>query len=543
MNDTEYYCELGSVPLQNFFDFSFAPPLLLYAYLPIALIALVMGAVVFRQHRSLLNSNTLFFALAVMYVAYIVNEIAQWVVVPAPVVYFAWVMIVPLRMMMLVLLTWFVISFINQRNISRVERIVGASFLLPVFSLAPSILNIESFDLNLCEGIMGPLHYYLLVFEVVVISFISYISSLRMRNIQRSLHKTQIVLVCLGSISFVLLLSAVDQLSEFLGYSYDINLVSPIGMLAFLGAMTYMMVKFNTFNTKIFAAQALVVILWILIGSLLLVVKSETSRIIMVLTLTLSIAFGIALVRSVRREVDARQKLAEANEGQERFIHFLSHEVKGNLTVARNGFAAIGQGDLGPVSDEVSAVSRSALERLNDGVDTVENILRSANLKSGTMTFAFAPFDLAGALRTQVEIVRPLAEKKGLALAVEIPEGEYICVGDKQNITEHVLRNLLENAIHYTERGSVQVFLARAAERFVLRVVDTGIGISQEDRMKLFTQGGRGVDSLKHNVHSTGHGLFIAKSIVEAHNGRIRAVSEGKGRGTTFEVELPMRRR
>ena len=532
----------GNPTLLGTFDLSYAPALLFYAYLPIIFSALLLAFLAWPRNdlvRSL-NPATLLVYIAITYSLYLLNEIFQWITVPVALNNFSWELIILFRSILLVFITYFVYTSVLGRPITSKMNIVSALLLFPIIILLPTSLNIESFDITACEGVLGPLHQYLFFLEATGILFISYICR---KEFVVSNRKIQILLVWAGAVCLMFLILALDMITEFLGYSYDINLVSPIGMLAFLGAMTYMMVKFNTFNTKIFAAQALVVILWILIGSLLLVVKSETSRIIMVLTLTLSIAFGIALVRSVRREVDARQKLAEANEGQERFIHFLSHEVKGNLTVARNGFAAIGQGDLGPVSDEVSAVSRSALERLNDGVDTVENILRSANLKSGTMTFAFAPFDLAGALRTQVEIVRPLAEKKGLALAVEIPEGEYICVGDKQNITEHVLRNLLENAIHYTERGSVQVFLARAAERFVLRVVDTGIGISQEDRMKLFTQGGRGVDSLKHNVHSTGHGLFIAKSIVEAHNGRIRAVSEGKGRGTTFEVELPMRRR
>lgn len=457
-------------------------------------------------------------------------------------VYFSWQLVILFRFLLLILLLQFILEFFNGEKLHKNVYYYLWSTSIPILSLLPTDFNTHYFDLVECEPEIGPLHYYLYALEFFVCLFFVFLlhrTLVRRENIDSLLQRT---LVALGGLAFMLFVFFPDVIGEYF-HNYEVLLFSPLGALLFFGLFTYMIVRYRTFDIKIFASQALVLVLWILIGSLLLVVKSETSRIITVLTLALSIAFGIALVRSVRREVDARRKLAEANEGQERFIHFLSHEVKGYLTVARNGFAAIGQGDLGPVSEEVAAVSRSALERLNDGVSTVENILRSANLKSGNMTFAFAPFDLAGALRTQVEVVRPLAEKKGLALTVEIPEGEHICVGDKQNVTEHVLRNLLENAIHYTERGSVRASLARVAERFVLRVVDTGIGISQEDRAKLFTQGGRGVDSLKYNVHSTGHGLFIAKSIVEAHGGTVRAMSEGKGKGTTFEVGLPVRRR
>ena len=67
---------------------------------------------------------------------------------------------------------------------------------------------------------------------------------------------------------------------------------------------------------------------------------------------------------------------------------------------------------------------------------------------------------------------------------------------------------------------------------------DTGVGLSQEDKSKLFTEGGKGKNSQKVNVGSTGFGLFIAKNIVEAHHGRIWAESEGEGKGSEFWVEL-----
>ena len=67
-----------------------------------------------------------------------------------------------------------------------------------------------------------------------------------------------------------------------------------------------------------------------------------------------------------------------------------------------------------------------------------------------------------------------------------------------------------------------------------------GVGISNEDKPHLFTEGGRGKESLKVNVHSTGYGLYIAKQIVETHKGRIWAESDGAGKGSAFFVELPV---
>jgi len=76
-------------------------------------------------------------------------------------------------------------------------------------------------------------------------------------------------------------------------------------------------------------------------------------------------------------------------------------------------------------------------------------------------------------------------------------------------------------------------------EKLVLNVQDTGIGITDDDKKSLFTEGGHGKDSIKINVHSTGYGLFIAKQIIDAHKGTIHAESCGDGRGTLFSIKLP----
>ena len=118
-------------------------------------------------------------------------------------------------------------------------------------------------------------------------------------------------------------------------------------------------------------------------------------------------------------------------------------------------------------------------------------------------------------------------------------------LGDEEKLRRHVIRNIIDNSIKYTPSGSVKVDLTRvpssqtAKNLLRMTVADTGVGVSKEDMAHLFTEGGRGADAIKVNVHSTGYGLFIAKAIVEAHGGKIWAESEGKDRGSRFIVELP----
>ncbi len=541
------YCPTIPPPIYGFFTEGL-PPLLYYSHILTFLVAFTVAILLFFRSRG--RGGYILGTLLLTFCSWVVINLTLWTSRDSDLIIFLWSFDGLLSILLAVLSTHFFVVFASGAPMRTKYLLINYCPLIPALIITPTQLNLSGFDLMLCGsgGFESAAFttYYASVGLLASISIVL-LAAYYLRHGEAS-RRMQIFYISLGLFCFLATFFIVSFLVSYLNTfgilnDYSMEQHGLFGMLFFVLMLVSLITNHDSFNTKIFASEALVTTLWILVGSLLLVVKSDASRIVTVATLILSIIFGVSLVRSVRREVEARKQLAEANEGQERFIHFLSHEVKGFLTVSRNGFAAISQGDLGPVSEEVAAVSRSALERMNEGVSTVENILRSANLRNGKVTFAFAPFDLAGALRAQVEAVRPLAEQKSLDLTLEIPEGEYICVGDRQNISDHVLRNLVENAIYYTEQGSVRVSLARTDDRYLIRVIDTGIGISAEDKVRLFTQGGRGADSLRHNVHSTGHGLFIAKSIVEAHNGTIRATSEGAGKGTTFEVELPVRRR
>ncbi len=234
-----------------------------------------------------------------------------------------------------------------------------------------------------------------------------------------------------------------------------------------------------------------------------------------------------------------KQELEETNERQETLIHFISHEVKGFLTKDEGAFAALCDGDFGPLPDTLRPFVCDALVQSRQGADAVGNILKASNLKKGTVTYTKAPFDLKALVAEAVEKAKPTAEKKGLALTFTADDASYQMTGDKVQINDHVLRNIIDNSIAYTPSGSVAVSLKRAGTKIVFAVKDTGVGITEEDKKRLFTEGGHGKDSQKVNVHSTGYGLYIAKQITEANEGIIRAESEGAGKGSTFVVEFP----
>ncbi|MBU6388558.1 HAMP domain-containing histidine kinase [Patescibacteria group bacterium] len=340
-------------------------------------------------------------------------------------------------------------------------------------------------------------------------------------------------------ITFNLLLPAFFNDSRFILYSALFILPTVVGA-------AYAIRAHHLFNIKVFSTAALVFLLSaasfgeILFSDTLTLILFRTGVFVFVLV------FGINLIRSVIREVEQREKieklakeLEETNERQETLIHFIGHEVKGFLTKDAGTFASLSEGDFGVLPETLKPFVDHALAESRRGVDAVANILKAANLKKGTVAYAKESFDLKALVADAVEKAKPAAKEKGLALSFNADESSYRMTGDKVQIRDHVLRNLIDNAINYTPSGAINVSLKKENGKSVFMVQDSGIGITDEDKKRLFTEGGHGKESQKVNVHSTGYGLYIAKSIVLAHGGTIRAESEGAGHGSTFIVELP----
>ena len=103
---------------------------------------------------------------------------------------------------------------------------------------------------------------------------------------------------------------------------------------------------------------------------------------------------------------------------------------------------------------------------------------------------------------------------------------------------KEAISNLIENSIRYTKQGKITINLKIQNGKILTSIKDTGIGITNEDKKNLFTEGGRGKDSIKINTDSTGYGLYSVKLIIKAHKGRVWAESEGLDKGSTFYIEL-----
>jgi len=246
--------------------------------------------------------------------------------------------------------------------------------------------------------------------------------------------------------------------------------------------------------------------------------------------------------RLARREAEqAQQLLAFQNEQlleidrlKDEFVSSISHELRTPLTSIA-GYVELLQEDEEDAEKRghLTIVGRNA-ERL---LALVSDLLFAARLQYGRLELERSPVDLRSLVEQCVDSAKPRAQAASVHLDLEVEDVPQI-LGEQAKLAQ-LLDNLVSNAIKFTPRdGRVGVRLTAHHELIRIEVSDTGIGIPDHDRERLFERFFRAQSALERQIQGTGLGLYISKAIVDAHDGRI-GVDSLPGEGTTFVVELP----
>ena len=221
------------------------------------------------------------------------------------------------------------------------------------------------------------------------------------------------------------------------------------------------------------------------------------------------------------------------------FITNVSHELRTPLAAIKASAETLKEGALG--DPEAAAEFVRHIENETDRLaQMVEELLELSRIESGAAPLRIGVVPVAPLLERCVERFASQAERAGLSLAAEVSEGEELAVqGDEERLAQAVA-NLLHNAIKFTPAGG-QVTVSAAVQdgEVAIAVRDTGIGISAEDRTRLFERFYKAADA--RGRPGSGLGLAIVKHIVQAHGGRA-TVESRPGQGSTFTVLLPRAR-
>ena len=247
------------------------------------------------------------------------------------------------------------------------------------------------------------------------------------------------------------------------------------------------------------------------------------------------------LGQAARRMEAAKTKLNSAAREKADFLAFLGHEIRTPLT------GILGVADL--LQDSVSGGEPKRLARtISDSGHHLERLLNDlldlSRLEAGKMPLHAAPFDLDEFAAEARDVWQPRTDGKRVALRIHVEDGTPRIEADALRLRQ-ILFNLLSNALKFTEQGHVDVSLAtwrdEASLRLRMSVSDTGCGISEEDKARLFEAFEQASASTAHTHGGSGLGLAIAKSLVKAMGGEIVLADNPEG-GSIFTVDLPVRK-
>jgi len=530
-------------PSTYLFFSSNVPALIHYSHLVAVVSALGIGLFIFANNPKGVVPR-LFLLFVSLFSAWAALDVILWATNRPDVVMFAWslqVLFEPLTYMVAFYLFYL---HVYKRLPQFWVNLVVVALLLPLLVFLPTQINLEALSLSACEAIEGPLaKYYTYFVHGVLICSIAILGIRGIPKLKTQAERWTAVYFGLGLVTFLLAFSSGNIIGSFTD-DWTLSQYGLFAMPLFAGLIAYSIVRFGAFNAKVIATQMLVIVLAFAVISLTALREIENVRIVAGLTFILVCILGYILVRSVKREIAQREHieqlakdLTRANERQVSLIHFITHQIKGFVTKSRNIFSMMKEGDCGALPEAARPMIDQGFESDTKGLAMIQDILNASNIKSGNVEFKMEPFDLKALLEEIIGSLKSAADQKGLALNASLGES-MIVTGDRTQLT-NVYKNVIDNAIKYTPSGKVDIHLEKKDGMAVFTQTDTGVGITKEDMERLFTEGGHGVASKKVNVESTGFGLYIAKSIIDKHQGHIKAESEGEGKGSVFTIELP----
>jgi signal transduction histidine kinase/ActR/RegA family two-component response regulator len=248
--------------------------------------------------------------------------------------------------------------------------------------------------------------------------------------------------------------------------------------------------------------------------------------------------------KALQREVTERERfeneLQEADRRKDEFLAMLSHEL-------RNPLAAIGNVahlmKALPHVDPQLVWARDVLDRQTTHLKRlIDDLLDISRIARGRVTLRLESLDLRSVVDGAVETTRTLIIERGHALSVQVPETPVNVMGDQVRLTQ-VVDNILTNAAKYTEQGGridLTLEMNQATNEALIRIKDNGRGIARDTLPDIFQLFRRIDTPHERSQGGLGIGLAVSRGLVEMHNGRIDAHSEGLARGSEFTVRLPL---
>lgn len=311
--------------------------------------------------------------------------------------------------------------------------------------------------------------------------------------------------------------------------------------------LAYIMLRYKLMDVKIILTQFLVAIIGLLLFIQFLISDTLFDYFWKGVLFLAFLFFGQLLIKSVNQEVKQKMEIERLYQEAKRlsrakteFLSITSHQLRTPLTAMKGYISMVLEGGYGNLTKKVEKPIKNVYQSNERLIRLVNNLLNLSRLEAGKIKVTLVPTSLEEIIEDVARELKITVKDKNLYIKIKSPKKKLPKVMVDQDHIRQVILNVIDNAIKYTKEGGVTVELLNEDDKILVKISDTGEGMDQEEMSQLFEMFSRSDAGNQFHIEGAGIGLYVAKKFIEMHKGRIYAESDGKGKGSTFHIELPI---
>lgn len=383
------------------------------------------------------------------------------------------------------------------------------------------------------------------------------------RRASNKIERTQIVYIFTGFLIFTAIAAFINLiLGSFILIPVEIARIGIYSVVIFSIFTAVAITKYELFNIKLILTEILIGAIALVLLYQVIVTSNLQWKLMDGVVFILFCFFGSQLIIANEKEIrqrkeaeftamrervlrheaeDLAKNLKHLNQAKTQFLLSTQHHLRSPLTIIQGYLSMVNEGSYGviPVTakDKIQ-ISLNATQKL---INLVNEMLDVAHFQMNRGSVFKQPTDIVRLISGIIEDLAKSAESKGIYLRFEKKTDQFPQIEVDPHGVREAIYNIVDNAIKYTQEGGVTVVMEISKNTLRISVIDTGIGLSDHDRRNLFNRTfERGSRAKEINATGKGIGLYLAGQMIINNDGTIHAESEGRGKGATFIVELPM---
>lgn len=448
----------------------------------------------------------------------------------------------------------FTASLLRYKKTYTLIALYCCSFILTLLSLTPYFkLGVErQFDFFWIKP--GPLYLIFPIFFGLVVI----LSAGHIINTLRRIDRTSSYSSQLKNTLIVCIIGFLAGGTNFFPQLFNIYPFGNYIVIGYIVVMVYGVIRYKVLSPKVVSAQLFASALLLVTMVEVVLASGYKQMLYKVFILAATAIFSWLFIKSVKVEIETKDRLEvidhelvkkndelkRVSDEKTEFVSLASHQIRGPLTSIKGYSSLLLEGDMGELSKE----AKEALQVMIRSCDTLSSVVNDyldvSRIEQGKMRYEFVEVDARELILECVKELTPSIQAHCLTCEVDMPtdvassENWFDVRADRSKLKQ-VLMNLIDNALKYTPKGKISVKLfQKEAHKVRIEVKDTGLGIAADVLPKLFSKYTRAPDAHESNILGTGLGLYIARAIIEAHEGKVWAESSGIGKGSTFIIEM-----